>query len=44
MSWTEFGYCGQYGTCVDGVTSYSCQCDRGWTGKKCDVGMKLSLN
>ena len=38
-SWTEFGYCGQHGTCVDGVNSYSCRCDPGWNGTKCEIGM-----
>jgi len=38
-SWTEFGYCGQHGTCVDGVNKYSCRCDPGWNGTKCEIGM-----
>jgi len=42
-SWTEFGYCGQHGTCVDGVNSYSCQCDPGWNGTKCEIGMSRML-
>ena len=42
-SWTEFGYCGQHGTCIDGVDSYSCQCDRGWNGSECKIGMPRML-
>ena len=38
-SWTEFGYCGQHGTCVDGVNKYSCRCDPGWNGTECKSGM-----
>lgn len=42
-SWTEFGYCGQHGTCVDRVNSYSCRCDPGWNGTKCEIGMLQML-
>ncbi|XP_077993148.1 uncharacterized protein LOC144447116 [Glandiceps talaboti] len=25
------------GTCVDGINSYTCDCDDGWTGTHCDI-------
>ena len=30
--------CGPHGTCVDGLLEYTCNCDRGWTGKRCKTG------
>lgn len=29
-----------HGTCTDGVNSYTCQCEVGWTGSKCDHGLR----
>ena len=29
--------CGQNGTCIDGLNTYSCQCDRGFSGSQCDT-------
>ncbi|XP_077993150.1 uncharacterized protein LOC144447118 [Glandiceps talaboti] len=26
-----------HGTCVDGINSYTCDCDDGWTGTHCDI-------
>lgn len=34
---TEFGYCGRNGKCVDGIASYNCSCNQGWTGKACEI-------
>ena len=27
------------GACTDGINSYSCQCDAGWTGPLCDISV-----
>ena len=35
--------CLQGGVCVDGIQSYTCQCQEGWTGEHCDTG-KISSN
>ena len=34
---TEFGYCGRHGRCIDGIASYNCSCNKGWTGKSCEI-------
>ena len=34
---TEFGYCGRNGKCIDGIATYNCSCNKGWTGKACEV-------
>ena len=34
---TEFGYCGRHGKCIDGIASYNCSCNKGWTGKACEI-------
>eukprot|EP00112_Aurelia_sp_Birch-Aquarium-sp1_P010550 Seg2249.2 transcript_id=Seg2249.2/GoldUCD/mRNA.D3Y31 product=Fibropellin-1 protein_id=Seg2249.2/GoldUCD/D3Y31 len=34
---TEFGFCGRNGKCIDGINMYNCSCDKGWTGKKCEI-------
>ena len=26
----------EYGRCVDGVDSYTCRCDNGFTGEQCE--------
>ena len=28
--------CGDHGICLDGLDTYSCQCDSGYTGALCD--------
>ena len=30
--------CSLHGTCVDGVNSYTCNCDPGYTGADCETG------
>ena len=30
--------CQNGGTCVDGVNSYTCNCDVGYTGENCEKG------
>lgn len=30
-----------HGTCTDGVNSYTCQCEVGWTGSKCDQALPI---
>ena len=31
--------CENGATCVDGVNSYTCNCDLGYAGVKCEIGM-----
>ena len=33
--------CGDNGLCVDGVASYTCQCDAGWEGTHCEISEYL---
>ena len=33
--------CGDHGTCIDGLDTYSCQCDPGYTGALCDKNIIL---
>ena len=28
-----------HGSCKDGINNYNCNCDSGYTGKDCEVGM-----
>ena len=35
--------CKNGGTCTDGVDSYTCTCDAGYTGKNCEIGRLASL-
>ena len=30
--------CSFHGTCVDGVNSHTCSCERGYTGDNCETG------
>jgi len=36
--------CGDHGTCIDGLDTYSCQCDPGYTGALCDKNIILVEN
>ena len=36
---SKYGYCGQYGTCIDGISKYTCECKPGYTGKNCEIGI-----
>ena len=35
--------CQNGGTCVDGVNSYTCNCDVGYAGKNCETGNILNI-
>ena len=39
----ESGPCQNGATCVDGVADYSCECEEGWTGKDCEISMKIRI-
>lgn len=34
--------CCGHGTCIDGMGSFSCSCDKGWEGKFCQQGERTS--
>ena len=34
----ESGPCQNVGTCIDGVNSYTCTCNPGYTGHDCETG------
>ena len=36
--------CANGGSCVDGITNYSCACPAGFTGEHCETGMLFSIN
>ena len=36
--------CSGSGTCVDGVNSYTCSCEAGYTGSNCETGMSLNVD
>ena len=35
--------CQNGGTCVDGINSYTCDCDDGYTGPDCETGNILII-
>ena len=35
--------CQNGGTCVDGINSYTCNCDVGYAGKNCETGNILII-
>ena len=36
--------CDPNGKCVDGVNSYTCDCDAGYTGKHCEISKRNLLD
>ena len=37
VRWCDLSPCKNGGTCWQQVTTYSCECETGWTGLYCDV-------
>ena len=33
--------CQNGGTCIDGINSYTCNCDSGYSGSNCEIGIAL---
>ena len=33
--------CQNRGTCLDGINSYTCNCDFGYSGSNCEIGICL---
>ena len=36
--------CGDHGTCIDGLDTYTCQCDPGFSGALCDTHTLSKIN
>ena len=36
--------CGDHGTCIDGLDTYTCQCDPGFSGALCDTHPLSKIN